>query len=252
MKKALITGSSGGIGREIARQLAQKGYTITMVARSEDKLKTEVRMLDGSGHSYLAADLTNPEELQFLIDHLKSHKYDLLVNNAGAGLYGKFIEMPLADQLASMKLNMDALVALSHGFLSTATKGDALVNIASLLGHSSMPGASVYAATKSFVAIFSESLWYEFKQKGIFVMGFNPGATNSEFHQHAGRATGDYPDFVVSKMEDVAQELIHALEKRKDPRVIQGWKNRMMLLGFKFLNRKLAISIMGKISPGMQ
>ena len=150
-----------------------------------------------------------------------------------------------------MKLNMDALVTLSYTFLQTAKRGDTLINVGSLLAHSSLPGASVYAATKSFVANFTESLWYEFKQKGISIIGFNPGATSSNFHAHAGRQTSAFPDFVLSSVKDVAKELIEALGKTGEPRVVQGWKNRLMLFGFRFLSRKSAINIMGKISPGM-
>ena len=252
MKKALITGASGGIGLETARQLAAQGYRLTMVARNQDKLNKVAKGLTGAGHTVLAADLTNNEDLQKLVTHLKTEKYDILINNAGAGIYGKFVELPLADQLASMQLNMNALVTLSHGFLQNAKPGDALVNIGSLLAHSSLPGGAIYAATKSFVANFSESLWFEFKKKGIFVMGFNPGAANSDFHANAGGHASDFPKFVMSSVEDVADELVKALEKRRKPRVVQGWKNRFMLFGFKLLNRKSAINIMGQLSPGMK
>jgi len=252
MKKVLITGASGGIGLETARLLAAQGYQITLVARSETRLSTALKTLHGNGHTLFVADLTNKEDLQRLVNHLKNEKYDLLINNAGAGLYGEFIEIPLADQVAIMQLNMDALVTLSYSYLKKASVGDALVNVGSVLAHSSLPGGAVYAATKSFVANFSESLWYEFKRKGVFVMGFNPGAANSDFHAHAGGQTSDFPKFVVSSVEDVARELVKALEKRKKPRAVQGWKNRFMLFGFRFLNRKLAVNIMGRISPGMR
>lgn len=252
MKKVLITGASGGIGLETARQLAAQGYRLTLVARNEDKLNKAVESLVGAGHTVLVADLTNKEDLQKLVDHLKTEKYNVLINNAGAGVYGKFIEIPLDEQLATMQLNIDALVTLSYGFLQNAKSGDTLVNIGSLLAHSSLPGGAVYAATKSFVANFSESLWYELKQKGIFVMGFNPGAAASDFHANAGGHVNDFPKFVMSSVEDVAGELVKALEKRRKPRVVQGWKNRFMLFGFKLLNRKAAVNIMGQISPGMQ
>ncbi|WP_315823444.1 SDR family NAD(P)-dependent oxidoreductase [Paraflavitalea speifideaquila] len=116
-----------------------------------------------------------------------------------------------------MKLNMDALVTLSYSFLEKASPGSALVNIGSLIAHSSLPGAAVYAGTKSFVANFSESLWYEFKHKDVFVMGFNPGAADSDFHSNAGGRTKDFPKFVISSVGGVADELVKALHKRKSP-----------------------------------
>jgi short-subunit dehydrogenase len=251
MKKALITGASGGIGLEVARQLASKDYQITLVARSEDKLNKAVAGLENKGHTALVADITNKNDLQKLQNLLRTESYDVLINNAGAGIYGQFINTPLEDQLATMELNMNALVTLSYRFLETAAPGSTLVNIGSLLAHSSFPGAAVYAGTKSFVANFTESLWYEFKQKGIFIMSFNPGATKSDFHKHAGSQTNAFPNFVLSSVEDVAKELVVALEKTRKPRVVQGWKNRLMLFGFRFLTRRAAINIMGKISPGM-
>ncbi len=252
MKKVLITGASGGIGLETARRLASQNYRVTLVARSEEKLNKAVKDLDGTGHTILVADLTDKDDLQKVADHLKTGEYDALINNAGAGIYGKFTEIPLDEQLATMQLNMNALVTLSYAFLQNTRPGDALVNIGSLLAHSSLPGGSVYAATKSFVANFSESLWYEFKKKGVFVMGFNPGAAASEFHANAGGHVNDFPKFVMSSVEDVAGELAKALDKRRKPRVVQGWKNRFMLFGFKLLNRKAAVNIMGQISPGMK
>lgn len=251
MKKALITGASGGIGLEVARRLASQDYEVTVVARSEDKLNRAIEGLTGDGHSIFVADLTKKEDLQRMTDHLAVNRYDVLVNNAGAGIYGDFVGIALEDHLNMMKLNMDALVALSHTFLKLASSGDALVNIGSVIDHSSLPGGSVYAATKSFVANFSESLWYEFKHKGVFVMGFNPGAADSDFHSNAGRQTSDFPKFVVSTVQDVADELVKALHKRQKPRVMQGLKNRFMLFGFKFLSRRAAVNIMGQISPGI-
>jgi len=251
MKKVLITGASGGIGLETARQLASRNYQVTLVARNREKLNAAIKTLQGTCHNILVADLTDIKDLQNLAIHLKTEKYDVLINNAGAGIYGKFAETPLEGQLDTMHLNMDALVTLSYAFLQNARKGDTLINIASLLAHSSLPGGAVYAGTKSFVANFSESLWYEFKAKGVSVVGFNPGATNSDFHANAGGHASDFPKFVLSSVHDVATDLVTALERKRKPRVVQGWKNRLMLFGFRFLDRKSAVAIMGKISPAM-
>lgn len=251
MKKALVTGASGGIGKEVAKRLAAQGYHLTLVARNEEKLGSLQESLGRDRHQVLPLDLTNQEDIIYLSNHLASNKYDLLINNAGTGTYGKFIEIPLGDQLETMTLNMEALVSLSYAFLKHAKSGDALINVGSLLAHSSLPGGAVYAATKSFVANFSESLWFEFKNKGIFVAGFNPGAADSDFHHNAGRETSAFPNFVVSSVEQVAEELINALNNRSKPRIVQGFKNRMMLFGFRLLSRKTAVNIMGKISPGI-
>ncbi|WP_342088707.1 SDR family NAD(P)-dependent oxidoreductase [Dyadobacter sp. OTU695] len=252
MKKVLITGASGGIGLEVAKLLAAKNYQITLVARREDALNKAKSSLAGTGHSIHVSDLTKQEDVQELAAHIEASSYDVLINNAGVGMYGQFIQMPLDEQLASMRLNMDTLVTLSYAFLKNAKSGDALVNLASLLGHSSFPGASVYAATKSFVANFSESLWYEFKNRNIYILSFNPGATRSDFHSNAGGKTSSYPEFVLSNVPDVARDLVAALESRSKPRVLSGWKNRMMLFGFRLLSRAAAVNIMGKISPGMK
>ncbi len=251
MKRILITGASGGIGLATARLLADKGYRLTLVARNEEKLARAVGELKGQGHSYLVADLTKKEDVERIAVHLEEDKYDVLINNAGAGVYGSFVDLSVQSQMGIMFLNMGALVILSHAFLKNAKSGDALVNIGSLLAYSSFPGSSVYAGTKSFVANFSESLWYEFRKKGVFILSFNPGAAKSDFHRNAGQTAKSLPEFVLSTSEQVAKELVAALEKRKTPHVIQGWKNRLMLFGFKFLNRKTAINMMGKLSPGM-
>lgn len=252
MKKALITGASGGIGLEVARLLAARNYQITLVARRQDALLTAKSSLAGSGHSIRVSDLAKQQDVTELADHIQQGSYDVLINNAGVGMYGKFVQMPLDEQLASMHLNMDAVVGLSYAFLKNAKSGDALVNVASLLGHSSFPGASVYAATKSFVANFSESLWYEFKDQNIYILSFNPGATKSDFHAHAGRQTSSYPEFVLSTVADVAKDLVAALQRRSKPRVVAGWKNRLILFGFRLLPRASAVGIMGGISPGMK
>ncbi|TWI13074.1 SDR family NAD(P)-dependent oxidoreductase [Sphingobacterium siyangense] len=252
MKKILITGASGGIGLETAKRLVAKGYQLTLVARNEHKLSEIIQNFEGNGHSYIVADLANPKGVEKISSFLKEVKHDILINNAGVGLYGKFIDIPLETQLEMLYLNINAVMVLSHSFLKTAKKGDALINIGSLLGHTSFPGASAYAGSKSFVANFSESLWYEYKDQGVFISGFNPGAAKSDFHNNAGKPTNSYPEFVLSTVEQVAEELVSTLEKRSQPRVTQGWKNRMMIFGFKFLSRKMAIKIMGQLSPGMR
>lgn len=249
MKKALITGASGGIGLATAKELAADNYQLTLVARREEKLQALVASLPGEGHQYLTADLSKEEGIQKIFDHLQNNRYDTLINNAGIGIYGRFEEIPLERQMSMMALNCDALTRLSFAFLKNAQKGDALINVASTLASTSFPSAATYAGTKGFVIRFSESLWYEFKNKGVFICGFCPGVTTTDFHTTAGEDDAAFPDMIKQTAEQVAQELVSALKKRRKPHVVSGFMNRMMLFSYRFMSRKARVNMMGSFSP---
>jgi short-subunit dehydrogenase len=249
MKHVLITGASDGIGLAIARLLATKGYTITAVARSEDKLKKLVENLPGSGHNFLIADLSVKGDLDKVVQHLSGTHYDVLINNAGVGKYGEFVEMDLNDQLQMIQLNISAIVTLSYHFLTVARPGDAIINTGSMLGISSLPGAAVYAGTKAFVTIFSESLWYEAKKKGVYIASFNPGPVKSGFHTHSGGNDKSFPGVLMLNTEQVAKESVKALEKRKKPRTVPGTLIRYLLFMQRLISRKAVVLIMSKFSP---
>jgi len=248
MKKALITGASGGIGLALARQLAGENYSLTLVARSEQKLKEIVKDLPGR-HDYLKADLSVAEEASQLGDYLTTHPYDVLVNNAGVGLYGHFVDMSLSDQLKMIRLNIDAMVVLSHAYLNHARPGNALVNIGSVLGSTSFSGGAAYAGTKGFVIRFTESLWHENKKKGIYVCAFSPGVTSSEFYKESGIDEGSFPGLIKQTPVQVAQELSAALRSRNKPHVVSGFMNRSMLTFYRMLPRKAIVNSMGGFSP---
>jgi short-subunit dehydrogenase len=248
MKKALITGASGGIGLALARQLAGENYSLTLVARSEQKLKEIVKDLPGQ-HDYLKADLSVAEELKQVGAHLTAHQYDVLINNAGVGLYGRFPEMDLRDQLNMIRLNIDAMVVLSHAYLNHAQRGNAMVNIGSVLGSTSFSGGAAYAGTKGFVVRFSESLWHENKKRGIYVCAFSPGVTSSEFYKDSGIDEGSFPSLIKQIPGQVAQELSAALRSRRKPHVVSGFMNRSMLTFYRLLPRKAIVNIMGGFSP---
>jgi short-subunit dehydrogenase len=197
----------------------------------------------------LVADLSIDEELNRIVQHVTSNKYDVLINNAGVGKYGEFVEMDLDDQLRMVQLNINALVTLSYHFLKTATQGDAIINTGSMLGISSFPGAAVYAGTKAFVTTFSESLWYEAKKKGVYVTGVNPGPVKTGFHIHAGGSNESFPNIIMEEPEQVATELVRALEKRNKPRTVPGALTRFLLFTQRAISRKATVLIMSKFSP---
>ena len=249
MRRGLITGSSEGIGLEIAKRLAAEGYAVTLNARNQDKLDSALNGLTGSGHKTLCADLSTNLGLDKIKSEVSSTHYDVFVNNAGFGIYGRFEELDIVRQLHMMKLNMNALTILSHYYLGQAKSGDALINIASTLGETSLPGAAAYAATKSYVIDLSNALWAENLERGIYVCGFCPGATKTKFHEVSGGSTSDIPSFILQEPKDVASDLIRALRKRKKPRVISGFINQMMVAFYRLTTNRVKALMMANLSP---
>jgi short-subunit dehydrogenase len=246
----LITGGSDGIGLAVAKLLAAEGDTrVTLVARNEAKLREAVAQLPGAGHDFIAADLSQPEGIDLVAKRLAARHYDVLINNAGAGLYGRFAELPLDDQLRMMRLNMESVSALSHEYLRGAKPGDALVNTASFLAYAPLPGNAAYSATKAFVAALSEALWWENKGNGVYVLCFCPGVVATRFHDVAGNSVAAFPRLLVQSPESAARELAAALRKRRSPRVITGFATRQLIRLQQFVSRKTAINMMGRSSP---
>lgn len=248
MKKILITGASDGIGLDTAKLLSEKGHAITLLARNEIKLNNALTKLKGNGHKLIIADLSNRSDVDKLKTVIEQEKFDVLINNAGVGMYGRFSELELTDQVKMMNLNMTALTAISYFYLSQAKAGDTLLNIASTLAKTSFPSAAVYSATKAYVSVFSESLWWEYKKKGINIIGFCPGATKTNFHDVAGGSSNDFPNYVSQESTQVAIEIVNAIEKKKGPSVISGNMNKMMLFFHRLMPRKAVVNMMGGFS----
>lgn len=251
-KTALVTGASSGIGYVFAKELAKEGYTVTCVARDEERLKSLVEDLGGN-HRYIAADLTDHDRLNDVSQDIVNTGYSLLVNNAGYGMYDRFENIPLEKYESMMVLNMNVVVRLSYVFLKNAKPGDALINVSTILSRLAFPGAAIYVASKTFVNSLTESLWYEFKDKGVYIMALQPGLTKTGFH---GAALGDkqaHLPKVKYTPESVVSTALNALRKRKAPSVICGRKYKVLaFLGGRILSRKKIITKMGKKSPGLR
>jgi short-subunit dehydrogenase len=249
-RDVLITGGSDGIGLAVARLLAaEQGTRLTLVARDAAKLRDAVATLPGDSHHVISVDLSMPNDVATLASHLDSTHYDVLINNAGLGLYGRFAELSLDDQTRMMRLNMDSVVVLSHAYLRHARRGDALVNTASFLAYAPMPGAATYSATKAFVATLSETLWWEYKNQGVYVMAFNPSVMTTRFHAAAGASVAVFPQALTQSPESVARELVAALRSRSAPRVITGFATRQFVRLQRMVSSKMALDMMGRNSP---
>jgi short-subunit dehydrogenase len=192
----LITGASTGIGCEMAKQLAAKNHNLILVARSQDKLENlqiELKSQFEIDVHYFLYDLTEPNSAQDLYKEVKEHNYLVtgLINNAGFGDYGNFVEMPLKKDEEMIALNITALVGLTKLFgaeMVKAGKGK-IMNVASLLSFLPFPYYSVYSATKSFVLAFTETVSSELQGTGVTVTALCPGTVETPFHTDAMRKT---------------------------------------------------------------
>ncbi|RYZ00817.1 MAG: SDR family oxidoreductase [Chitinophagaceae bacterium] len=235
MTYALITGASRGIGRAMAREWAGRGHNVLLVARSESLLAREAEAIRAEfkvSADFLAADLSDPASAArvFYWCHEKGYVVDTLINNAGFGASGAFDEVPLAEQLSMMQVNMNTLVSLTHYFLPVlkAQRKAYLLNIASSAAYQAVPFLSVYAASKAFVLTFTRGLRYELRESAVSVTCVCPGATDTEFANVAqvGAKALKAAEKVNMTPEVVARMAIDSMLKGK-AEVITGLINKV-------------------------
>ena len=232
VKRAIVTGASSGIGLEFSRQLAERGYRVLAVARREDRLRSLVDDLPGDGHGYLCADLATEEGMTTVCETMRAEHCHLLVNNAGFSILEPFFESSIDTQTKILTVNCQSLVRLAHCFLGQAKSGDTLVNMASVVAYLPTPAQPMYSASKAFVASFSECLWSEHEERGVYVMGLCPGMTETEFLQVATQGEAGFqnvPAAVMQTARQVVNEAFKALERRKRAIVVTGRFNRFMV-----------------------
>ena len=187
---AMITGASKGLGAAFTKELAGRGMNLVLVARSFGPLQDLADSL-GAQHGVrcvaLQADLAAPDAVERIVTELErlDLKIDLLINNAGLGLTGDFLSHDRAAELASIQVNVQALVGLSHALgakmVSRGTGG--IINLASNAAFQPLPHMATYAAAKAFVLHFSEALKIELKGRGVQVMAVCPGPTATSFFE---------------------------------------------------------------------
>ncbi len=193
LKTALVTGASSGIGLEMARILAKDGLDVVLVARRRQKLEAVARELSvthGVSARVIAKDLAQRASPGEIAEELEGERIaiDVIVNNAGLGVYGRFWKTDLARQLEVVQVNLVALTELTGRFLSgMVTRGRGrIVNVASTAAFQPGPHMAVYYATKAYVLSFSEALAAELSGTGVTVTALCPGPTITEFQQTAG------------------------------------------------------------------
>lgn len=183
---ALITGASSGIGREFARYHAAKGGDLIITARRGaelDTLKTELEAAHNVTVTTVALDLGAAAGPAKLYKATKGHKIDVLINNAGFGGHGNFIDRDLAADLSMIDLNVKSLVALTHMVAKdmVANGGGKILNVSSTAAYMPGPLQATYFATKAYVSSFSQALAEELCDKGVTVTALEPGYVRTEF-----------------------------------------------------------------------
>ena len=232
MPFALITGASGGIGLCMAKELAQRKIDLLLVARSQDRLSELSKQLAnefGIRVEYLCLDLSEKNAAITLTRWLaeKSFPVNILINNAGYGLWGA-VETTPWDQLDNMmQLNMNAVVQLCHAMipeLKRHTKSY-ILNVASTASYQAVPTLATYAATKGFVVLFTRGLRMELKGTPVSVTCLSPGATSTNFIDRAGRESmKEKAEKFSMKPEPVAKIAIDGMFKGK-AEILPGFVN---------------------------
>jgi hypothetical protein len=247
MRRAMVTGASMGIGAAFARRLANDGWAVTLLARSRERLENVASELPGQGHEVLECDLSRPSARELAVAQLAEGGFQLLVNNAGFGQVGHFHETEMDRLRDMMEVNCEAVVELSHAFLRQSKRGDALVNVASALGYISNPNMSLYTATKAFVVALSECLWFENMDRGVFVLCVAPGVTETEFSRNAGRDPKEKRSKLIRQTpEEVVDETMKALSRRKGPHLVTGAPNRLGVGFAKMIGRVGTMRLMAR------
>lgn len=248
---ALITGASSGIGEEIARQLAERGHNVILVARREDRLRelaTELADAHEVRAEAVAADLDSQaarDEMAAKVDALELD-VDILVNNAGFGDAGN-AHSTERDRLTRMvRLNCEALLDLQARYSAPmAERGrGAIINVASTASFQPIPGTATYAATKAFVLSLSEATHSELEGKGVTVTALCPGPVKTEFTEAAGisQAEDRLPDFFWTDVVDVARDGVEGADKGRRV-VVPGLMNRAGALAGQHTPRSLILPI---------
>jgi short-subunit dehydrogenase len=232
-KTALITGGTSGIGKELAKLFAQDKYNLVIVARNQQELDSTANELRQFGVEVktIAKDLSKMEDAKSLCNEIGS-PVDVLVNDAGQGVYGLFQDNDLERELDIVHLNICATVILTKHFLKEMVeRGDGkILNLGSVAGKLPGPWQAVYHATKAFVLSFTTAVREEVKDTGVTLTALMPGITGTDFFNKAGmndsKALQD--ESVKADPADVAKDGYDAL-MAGDDRVISGFKNKVQV-----------------------
>ncbi|RJX30753.1 MAG: SDR family oxidoreductase [Oxalobacter sp.] len=252
-KWALITGASSGLGVEFAHELAAAGYHLVLVARRIDRMQTLAADIE-SQHpvraKVIALDLSLPHasiNLKRQLDHENIH-IDVLINNAGFGIFGDFLDESIEKTRNMVQLNITSLTELTHLFAADMVrhKRGQIMLVASVVAYQASPNYAAYGATKAYVLSLGEALHEELKPHGITVTVLSPGATATEFFDVSGQASTPLKRAFMMPSRPVVKIGLAAM-RRGRATVVSGWKNKLMTFSTRLIPRKLQRKIAHRV-----
>jgi short-subunit dehydrogenase len=247
-KVALITGASAGLGAEFARQLSRRGEALVLVARRKDRIEALAKEL-GNARA-VAIDLSKANSAAKLMADVKANgeTVDLLVNNAGFGLIGRFADLDAKRERQMIDLNAGTLTDLCRAVAPEMVKrkSGGILNVASTAAFQPGPKMAVYFATKAFVLSLSEALHEELKPHGIKVSCLCPGPTRTEFGAVAGFGGNGLFDRVAMESPEVVAAGLRGLD-RNQAVLVPGWTNKLTAVSGRFAPRSVVRKIAGSI-----
>jgi short-subunit dehydrogenase len=252
-KTVLITGASVGIGYELARVFAREGYALVLVSRDRDALQRVAEELSRgckTASKIISKDLSLPSAPREIFEELEGEatEVDVLVNNAGFGVFGPFSETDLETELAMLQVHMASLTRLTKLFLKRMLERGAgkILNVASTAAFQPGPMMAVYYATKAYQVSFSEALASELYGSGVTVTVLCPGPTRTEFQKRAGMRPSQLFNWVAMEAADVAEAGYRGLMRGRVV-VIPGFANKLLAFIVRFVPTGFTAAVIRRV-----
>lgn len=241
---AVITGASSGIGKALALEFAKRGDDLLLHGRNTQALQnlaSEIRSQYGVEAEIITADLGDANAADEFAAELAKRDVAVLVNNAGFGVKGDFIETELSEELAMIEVQLSAMLRLTKAVISQMKERHSglILNVASVYSFSPVPQQSAYAASKSFIYSFSSSIRSELRASGVGVSVLAPGITQTEFRTRAGIADKKGAGMSAEAVAEIAVE--QALSGKF--LIVPGLQNK----AFVFVTRHLPVSLSARL-----
>jgi len=250
----VVTGASAGIGAELARELARRGYNVVLVARRVERLRALAGELESYGvHAGVEpCDLIDADERRALIGRLEQGQRTVvgLCNNAGFGTVTTLLDADLEREQDVVRLNVEALHHLTGAFIGPLVEcgAGAILNVASTAAFQPVPGFATYAASKAFVQSFSEAVHTELSGTGVSVTCLCPGFTHTEFGARAEARDAEValPEILFTEAADVARAAIDGMVAGRRS-VIPGSLNRAIMVGGRLAPRSVLLPLVRQV-----